>query len=387
MKNSRKQSIYGALAISTALAITALAGPSYAADGAKVITSSSDKVKVSITGQINRTVLYYDDDFNDGVRHMDNDYSSTRFRWNADARVNNDIKIGGLIEIAAINNSNASTNQDTEGTGDTASLTDRHLEFWVDHARFGTVYVGKGAPASNGTTTQATFNGDNVGLTSSHFLAAGGLNFKSNGNACSISGNTCVGIGSAFSDFDGLGRQNRLRYNTPVIAGFMGSVSHTDGGAVDAALYYAGKIFGAEVAGGIGYAESSSQATAGVNGDQVSGSLSFTLPMGIGLHGSYAEQDLDARTVGDNPKGFYIGAHYEGKLSEIGTSTFTASYGAVDNLAAAGDDAESFALSVNQEVEAAAFDVYAQYTHYELDRTGVTFGDIDTIMVGGRIKF
>ncbi|MEL0019266.1 MAG: hypothetical protein VW709_05290, partial [Rickettsiales bacterium] len=65
----------------------------------------------------------------------------------------------------------------------------------------------------------------------------------------------------------------------------------------------------------------------------------------------------------------------------------TASYGAVDNLAASGDDAESFALSVNQEVEAAAFDVYAQYTHYELDRTGVTFGDIDTIMVGGRIKF
>ncbi|MEL0112981.1 MAG: porin, partial [Rickettsiales bacterium] len=135
MKNSPKQSILGALAISTALALTVFAGPSYAADGAKVITSSSDKVKVSITGQINRTILYYDDDFNDGVRHMDNDYSSTRFRWNADARVNNDIKIGGLIEIAAINNSNASTNQDTEGTGDTASLTDRHLEFWVDHAR------------------------------------------------------------------------------------------------------------------------------------------------------------------------------------------------------------------------------------------------------------
>ncbi|MEL0021888.1 MAG: hypothetical protein VW709_18650, partial [Rickettsiales bacterium] len=63
-----------ALLAGTAAAFaTGAAMPAMAADNAKVITSSSEKVKVRITGQINRAVVYYDDDFNEGIKHIDND--------------------------------------------------------------------------------------------------------------------------------------------------------------------------------------------------------------------------------------------------------------------------------------------------------------------------
>ncbi len=61
------------LLTSVAAAAAGMALPAAAADDARVITSSSEKVKVRITGQINRAVLFYDDDFNDGIKHVDND--------------------------------------------------------------------------------------------------------------------------------------------------------------------------------------------------------------------------------------------------------------------------------------------------------------------------
>lgn len=173
------------LLTSVAAAAASVALPAAAADDARVITSSSEKVKVRITGQINRAVLFYDDDFNDGIKHVDNDYSSTRFRWHADAKVNNDIKIGGLMEIRAENNSTFDTNlQDTEGSGDAASLSDRYLEFWVDHTKFGRVYIGKGDPGSNNSSLNNAHASGVIAATASHSLAAGGIAFKTSGNNC-----------------------------------------------------------------------------------------------------------------------------------------------------------------------------------------------------------
>jgi len=379
------------LLTSVAAAAAGMALPAAAADDARVITSSSEKVKVRITGQINRAVLFYDDDFNDGIKHVDNDYSSTRFRWHADAKVNNDIKIGGLMEIQAENNSTFDTNlQDTEGSGDAASLSDRYLEFWVDHTKFGRVYIGKGDPGSNNSSLNNAHASGVIAATASHSLAAGGIAFKTSGNNCSISGTTCVNVKSAISDFDGLTRQNRIRYDTPVFAGFQARASHTDGGAWDASLWYNGKVFDTKIKGAVAYAESSNQSTAGINGDQVNGSLSLQHSSGLGVSFAAGYRNLDTRGSGadqHDPVMVFFGANYDRKFSELGVTSFTGSYQQVNSLAASGDTAKSWQVTALQNIDAAAFEAYASYTHHELDRDGFTFGDVDAVLIGGRIKF
>jgi len=365
--------------------------PAAAADNARVITSSKDQVKVRITGQINRAVLYYDDDFNDGIKHVDNDFSSTRFRWHADAKVNNDIKIGGLMEIQAENNSTFDTNlQDTEGSGDAASLSDRYLEFWVDHTKFGRVYIGKGDPGSNNSSLNNAHASGVIAATASHSLAAGGIAFKTSGNNCSISGTTCVNVKSAISDFDGLTRQNRIRYDTPVFAGFQARASHTDGGAWDASLWYNGKVFDTKIKGAVAYVESSNQATAGQNGDQINGSLSMQHSSGIGVSFAAGYRNLDTRGSGadqHDPVMVYFGANFDRKYTELGVTSLSGAYQQTDSLNASGDSANAWTLAVVQHIDAAAFEAYAQYVNAEINRDGVTFGDVDAVMIGGRIKF
>ena len=54
------------------------------------------------------------------------------------------------------------------------------------------------------------------------------------------------------TDLDFNSRSTRVRYDTPVIAGFMASVSHSDGQEVEAALRYSGKILDSKVKWGMG---------------------------------------------------------------------------------------------------------------------------------------
>jgi len=382
-----------ALLAGTAAAFaTGAAMPAMAADNAKVITSSSEKVKVRITGQINRAVIYYDDDFNDGVKHVDNDFSSTRFRWHADAKVNNDIKIGGIMEIQAENNSGFTSNlQDVDGGGDAASLTDRKLEFWVHHNQLGRVYVGKGDPGSNNSSLSTAHAGGVANLTADIHLGVGGLAFKTDGGTCGGgSGTTCVNLKSAITDFDGLTRQNRIRYDTPVFAGFQARASHTDGGAWDASLWYNGKVFDTKIKGAVAYAESSNQATAGINGDQINGSLSMQHSSGIGVSFAAGYRNLDTRGSGadqHDPVMVYFGANFDRKYTELGVTSLSGAYQQTDSLNASGDSANAWTLAVVQHIDAAAFEAYAQYVNAEINRDGVTFGDVDAVMIGGRIKF
>ncbi len=386
-----------ALLAGTAAAFaTGAAMPAMAADNAKVITSSSEKVKVRITGQINRAVLYYDDDFNDGIKHIDNDFSSTRFRWHADAKVNNDIKIGAIMEIQAENNSGLSAAgtplQDNDAGGDAASLTDRKLEFWIHHNQLGRVYVGKGDSASNNSSLSTAHAGGVANLTALPGLGGGGLHFKQNGNVCDNL-NTCVRLQSAISDFDGLSRVNRIRYDTPVFAGFQARVSHLDGGRTDASLWYNGKMFDTKIKGAAAYAWGNNSGTF----DQVNGSLSVQHSSGIGAsfaggYRSVDDRDNDGSFTHD-PVMLTFGLNFDRKYSELGVTSLSGQYQHVSSLAASGDVAEVWSIGVVQHIDAAAFELYGQYMHAELDRDGVsngapnTFGDLDSIMIGGRIKF
>jgi len=65
----------------------------------RVVLSRDDKVKLSIEGQVNRALLYYNDGNKDAVRHVDNDASSTRLAFKGSAQATDDLKLGATIEV------------------------------------------------------------------------------------------------------------------------------------------------------------------------------------------------------------------------------------------------------------------------------------------------
>ena len=378
-----------------------------AKEGARVIHSAKDQVKLRVSGQINRAVVFADDGFQTQTRHVDVDYSSSRFRWQADAKVNNDIKIGGLIEIQVEPNSNLGNrgggDQDTESgteSNTNSRLSPRKVEFWIHHNQFGRVYMGKGDPGSNGSIQITAHAGAVAMLNGSTTFAYGGLEFKT----AAGSGAASVAVISSLGDLDGLTRANRIRYDTPVFAGFQGRVSHLDDSSYDLTLLYSGKILDTKVKAAIAYVESSGHTSGGRDGELVDGALSFVHSSGFGFTGAFAIQSRDDQD-GDNripnilstgssqdPAMWYVSGHFERKFTELGTTFLGMAYQEFSEIFQARDTGRAFAVAVVQHIDAAAFELYASYTHFELDRSGANgvdqnFKDLDVVLVGGRLKF
>jgi hypothetical protein len=407
-KQQRALTWRSALLTSTAVAFAAgMGATAVAKEGARVIHSAKDQVKLRVSGQINRAVVFADDGFQTQTRHVDVDFSSSRFRWQADAKVNNDIKIGGVIEVQVEPNSNFGNrgggDQDTESgteSNTNSRLSPRKVEFWIHHNQFGRVYVGKGDPGSNGSNNTTAHAGGVAMLNSSTALVYGGLEFKT----ARGSGATSATVNQVNSDLDGLTRANRIRYDTPVFAGFQGRVSHLDAGSYDLTLLYNGKILDSKVKAALAYSDSSGQSLAGRDGELINGALSFVHSSGFGLTGAFGiqsrddqEQDQTASGINTNgssqdPTMYYLSAHFQRKFTELGTTFIGFAYQENSEQNQARDTARAYQVSVLQHIDAAAFELYATYAHYELDRSAAngvdtSFKDLDVVLVGGRLKF
>ena len=105
--------------------------------GAKVITSSSDKVKVRITGQFSREAIYLDDGGSSRMRYQDSNYSSSRFRILTESKINSDIKVGGQLEVGMDDARNALSNTANFAGRSGNDFQTRKTEIWFNHKRFG----------------------------------------------------------------------------------------------------------------------------------------------------------------------------------------------------------------------------------------------------------
>src|SRR3546814_14602256 len=79
-------------------------------------------------------------------------------------------------------------------------------------------------------------------------LSVGGIHFRTDAGA-----NSGRDADNFLTNFDGLSRQNRVRYDTPVFAGFQAGVSHIDGNAFDAALTWKGAFMGVKAEAAVAY--------------------------------------------------------------------------------------------------------------------------------------
>ena len=330
-------------------------------------------------GQVNRGLLYYDDGNSGDVRHVDNDASSTRLGFRGSVPVSDDLSIGALVEVQFESNSTAAINQADNTVVGPNNFTERKLELTFDSARLGRLSMGQGSTASDGSA-ESDLSGTALAAYSNVAAFAGGLDFVTAGTGA-LSGIT---VGAAFTNLDGLSRDDRLRYDTPSFGGFVLSSSLVDGGEWDAALAYGGEFPALKVAAKVAYANQS--ATRTFPEDIVSGSLSVLHPGGVNLTlaGGRADDDDSTR---DEIDYWYTKLGYIRSIFAVGASHFSLDLGEYNDAAASGDEARTYGVQFVQKISPWSAEFYAGYRNYSLDRAGASFDDIDGVLTGVRVKF
>ena len=290
------------------------------------VASGKTGVKLSVSGQVNRGLLFVDNGDTSDIFHVDNDNSSTRLRFVGTGALTEDITVGSQIEVQFESNSTADIRIGQDSSAGNNNFTERKLELFIDSKRLGRLWVGQGDTASNGTA-EADLSGTAV-------IAYAGIADMAGGTA--FSDNNVLGprIGQVFSQMDGLSRDDRIRYDTPSFSGFKGSVSAVEGGAVDAAIRFSGEVAKTKIVAAGAWANASSKDAN--NFVQYDGSISVLSPIGVSLTGAVGTREVDSG--GEDPIFYYVKLGYTFDALDFGSTSVALDYTAVDDLNQDGDE-------------------------------------------------
>gem|GEM_PF-1729204 len=406
-------------------------------DGPKVY-SGNDKLKLKLSGQVNRAMAYYDNGHNSQYKHVDNNASDTRLNFTAEGKLNDNLTMGGVIEVEIPSeNSNTVGIGNGSATSNTVSLTERKMEVFAK-SKYGNVWVGQGETASH-RVSDTDLTGTNAAQEGGELESmAGGVQFWNNTtNAVdTYSGNSTAALGTATALTSTVGsywqemgsrRVDRVRYDTPTWYGFTVSASHATRDLTDYGLRYEGEFNKVKLVGAIGYAHNpfnngsikahgTAWGLSNVSRDEYGGSLFALFPIGISIGGGYTGMNFDQANR-DNGKLWHLKGGYQKNFFGIGNTCFAISYGqakamrAAFNTVAGGvitttsgqvktqnsEDMRIWGLYLNQQVEKLAADIYLAYQHHKLDRdlynaagTTLVTQDIkptNAVLLGARVKF
>jgi len=352
---------------------------------------------VTLTGHVNRAIVHADDGVDTGTHFVDNDVSSTRFNIKGTHDLDENLTFGAQIETELRSNSSVTyTIDQTKPEKDFEGMRERKLEVFIKSKNAGTLWLGQGDMASNGSSEQDVSGATVVNHAEFDKLGRA-LHFRST----DATHDQVAKVGDVFNDMDGMSRQDRVRYDTPSFGGFMLSASATEGDAWDLAATYKGEFGGSKVAAAIAYADGNDRFSWD---NQVSGSLSFMHSSGFSLTLAGGKQDSDDdENEGlfdetgffgdDDPTFYYAKLGYQMK-SSIGATTFTVDYGNVQDLVrdsvtggTLNDEAEGYGIFLIQKIKKVSTELYLGYRQFSLDRPGVDVEDIGIVVGGARVKF
>ena len=191
-------------------------------------------------------------------------------------------------------------------------------------------------------------------------------------------------ISKVFSNMDGLGRDERVRYDSPSFHGFVGSASYIADGGGDVALRYNAQLNTLKLAAAVAYADPGS--TSETMDSQVSGSVSLLHDSGINL--TVASGSRDHKEVGRNSAGYvYAKLGYRADWCPLGKTSLSVDYGNFADIGANGDTADTVGVQVVQDLHDWSSDAFLGYRFHNLDRTGGDYNAINAVMIGMRVKF
>lgn len=341
------------------------------------IKSGNDKVQVSLSGQVNRAVLWADNSQNSRIFHVENDVAPSRFRIEGTGKYSQDLTIGTNIETQIRSNGTDQIDIGTQLSGNqNVTFTKRKIEIYAESKKFGKLWIGQGDVASayaNGVDLSGTTN---VGAGATVEDVPGGVTFRDR-NKPTFKGPKVV---DAWDAMDGVLRADRIRYDTPSFQGFKASVSHSDGDSGDGAISFAGEFGKTKVQAAV--SASKKRRTY----DQYNGSASVLFSSGISVGGALGTRN------GKRPKAFNASlVHgklgYQLKWFNAGVTAFAVDYGQMRKTTAAHDKVTTYSFMAVQNLDEVAAEVYFTLRCFDLKRPGNNFGQVKAAMFGALVKF
>jgi hypothetical protein len=410
---------------------------------ATTVRKGNRKVSLTVSGWVNESVMFWDDGVESNAYVGTNENARSRFRFVGSAKIDSKWSAGYLLEIGVRGNNEGSLSQNISSAG--KGLDVRHSAWYLQNTDLGKVWVGQTSQASDGITeinlaNTGHFAGVQWGDYLQSFNVRGANGKQSSNNIRALVGGGSTQVGNPGEGF----RYNVVKYETPTLAGFSGSASWGEDKFWDLALRYAGEFSGVKLAAGLAYTDwndgtENTRNCVRVNG--INGSISCNelglsgsvmhVPTGLYATGAYGYKEDDNRNFIARGKkdDFYrieagieqaffpvgkstlFGEYYEGTFRGAGTKqsctdngtggscagngAFTAAPVTDANLgigSLAKTTVNYWGVGFNQNVAAAAMDVYVSYRNYSFDikdaaANKANVNDIQTVLTGARIQF
>ena len=391
------------------------------------------KVSLELSGWLNKTMLFWDDSIRKDVyAGIDNNAAQSRWRFTGNAGITSDVRAGFVYEFGQWGSQTNSVNQANGGDDNSfgpGAL--RQANVWVESKRLGRVTIGFASQATDGIAEIDLSRTDVVSGSSVDTWVA---NFLDVINGSYATGANRIMYFHFLGNFDG-GRDQLIRYDSPMLAGFQFSASMSgatlhplDANGVlppfasskrewDVALRYAAEWNGVRFAAGVGYhigmVADGVELITGFGRDRMPynekfvGSASILhMPTGLFLSAAAGQMNNLATTLwpeGDTNKYFYVKSGLQRNLTGFGDTVFYGEYYQIQkdvveaNCPACwtpGVDATSsmWGVGVVQHIDAAAMELYAAYRFYDAPNGSSAFapavrGDFNMGQVGMRIRF
>ena len=357
-----------------------------------VLLVPAQAFEAKISGQVNQLIMWADNGIEDDYFIGDNENSSTRFRFTGSEEFDGFVKkIGFRIEFDAERNLSAKFDIPSVDDGEF-----RLLDRWFDasfEGNWGKFSIGKGSGAADGTA-EVDLSGTAVITYAGTNDTSGGFTWKvpdgtsSGADFRTLSSGDGLTIGNTRNQFDGLSRNDRLRYDTPRFAGFRLAGSFTNGNAYELAGFYAAQFAGNKLAAALGYVQGQDRE----DFNQWGGSISWLAPFGLNVSLSYGMREFTnaakaARAAvgdGDDAKNGYVKVGW--KFAEI--HAVSVEYGQTEDLNRDGDESKNYG-GAYVVTPWKGVELYAAARVFQLETTVEPNDpeDISQVMAGTRIKF
>ena len=342
----------------------------------KVVTSGGgERVKLSISGHVNRAIQVRDDGERTDTYFVDNDNSESQVRFVGTAKANEDLTLGTEIEVSIATNISGQVDQCNQETNNV--FDERKVEITLESKRYGKLWLGKGYTASY--TTGAVDLSKTTTISYSTIVdLAGSMLFRNSDDGTL----TDVRIFNAFNSFDGLNRRNRLRYDLPKFGGFHLATTAVSNNRYEVALRWGGQGLGFKIAGAAAIADPNED-----NADLQYNGSAAVLHEGTGLNLSVSFGMLD-RDNQQDPQNYFAKIGWLRRFFSVGETAFSVDYTRSLNLPTERDDAYSISAAAVQQFDKFGAEVFAGYRLHSLDRDiEPDVEDIGVVSLGTRVNF
>lgn len=385
------------------------------------------KVSLTISGQVNKAITFWDDGVITNAYVVDNDFAQSRVRFQGKAEIAKGWEAGFWLELGFDDASSDSVSQfDPNATapgataGGGSGIELRPARWYIKSEEYGQLWVGRGSTAQDNLYKWA-----NLGRAYSdaelHYNGRFALR-RSDGAIGYSRTNTANAVTRIWDDVANnldLSRTNNVRYDTPTIAGFMLSGTYS-AGISDVALRYTEKFGTYTVNWGIGYlvdtdvsgidrrtGQQIDPAARGNETKDIVGSAGFLeKESGLYVYSAFGWRKIDDQGFlesnttfrrlgeqGDWASYYYFQTGVFRDFISMGPTNFHVDYGIYEDwfrgstiafipstpnelLGVTGSSVTRWGFGVTQVVSAAEADLYAIFNHYALDlSTGNAVGD------------